>query len=243
MESGFVYRWHDKKHDRYYIGSHWGPENDGYICSSSWMKQAYKHRPYDFSRNILARIVTSHKDLLLEENKHLQTIDPQELGKKYYNLRNTCDWAWVGDKSRYKTIGENISAAKKGVPLTEAHKAALRGPRKFKHTNEWKAANAERLKQQWTDGTRKPQGPISQSHKDAISAANSGKKLSSETKDMIRMSQSKEYIIVWNSGKEEIVKGLKLFGVSNSIPYVTLRNALKKQTPIPKYDISRVLAA
>lgn len=40
---GFVYIWRDKKHNRYYIGCHWGTTDDGYICSSPWMKQAYKH--------------------------------------------------------------------------------------------------------------------------------------------------------------------------------------------------------
>ena len=44
---GFVYIWRDRKHNRYYVGSHWGHTGDGYICSSSWMKQAYKRRPDD----------------------------------------------------------------------------------------------------------------------------------------------------------------------------------------------------
>jgi hypothetical protein len=50
---GFVYIWFDRKHKRFYIGCHWGKENDGYVCSSPWMKQAYKHRPQDFKRKIL----------------------------------------------------------------------------------------------------------------------------------------------------------------------------------------------
>lgn len=51
--SGFVYIWRDRKHKRYYIGSHWGTPDDGYICSSPWMRQAYKHRPLDFKRRVL----------------------------------------------------------------------------------------------------------------------------------------------------------------------------------------------
>ena len=31
---GFVYIWFDRKHKRYYIGCHWGHEDDGYVCSS-----------------------------------------------------------------------------------------------------------------------------------------------------------------------------------------------------------------
>ena len=38
---GFVYIWYDRKHKRYYIGSHWGSEDDGYICSSTHMNHAF----------------------------------------------------------------------------------------------------------------------------------------------------------------------------------------------------------
>ena len=51
-EYGFIYLWRDRKHNRYYVGCHWGTTDDEYICSSRWMKQAYKHRPYDFKRKI-----------------------------------------------------------------------------------------------------------------------------------------------------------------------------------------------
>ena len=50
---GFVYIWFDKKHRRYYVGCHWGNEYDGYVCSSSWMNQAYRIRPQDFKRRII----------------------------------------------------------------------------------------------------------------------------------------------------------------------------------------------
>ena len=56
---GFIYVWYDKKHKRYYVGSHWGHEDDGYICSSSWMRKAYRRRPSDFRRRIIARVTTS----------------------------------------------------------------------------------------------------------------------------------------------------------------------------------------
>lgn len=36
---GFVYIWFDRKHHRFYIGCHWGHEEDGYICSSNWMRE------------------------------------------------------------------------------------------------------------------------------------------------------------------------------------------------------------
>ena len=57
---GFVYIWRDRKHKRYYVGSHWGTETDQYICSSSWMKNAYKRRPQDFKRRVVARVAHRH---------------------------------------------------------------------------------------------------------------------------------------------------------------------------------------
>lgn len=53
---GFVYLWHNKKHKRFYIGSHWGTEDDGYLCSSNWMRKSYYRNPQDFKRRILSKI-------------------------------------------------------------------------------------------------------------------------------------------------------------------------------------------
>ena len=39
---GFIYIWYDRKHQRYYLGRHWGTENDGYICSSNKMREDRK---------------------------------------------------------------------------------------------------------------------------------------------------------------------------------------------------------
>ena len=85
---GFVYIWYDRKHKRYYVGCHWGNENDGYICSSKWMNDSYKRRPKDFRRIILKTNITNKKELLEEEYKWLNLIKDGELGKRYYNLHN-----------------------------------------------------------------------------------------------------------------------------------------------------------
>jgi hypothetical protein len=83
---GFVYLWFDRKHKRYYIGSHWGTEDDGYVCSSPWMIKAYKIRPEDFKRRIIIKIYKSRKDLLEEEYRWLSMISDEEIiNKKYYN--------------------------------------------------------------------------------------------------------------------------------------------------------------
>ena len=112
--SGFVYIWYDRKHKRFYIGSHWGSSNDGYICSSSWMKQAYKHRPHDFKRRIVAVVETDRASLLKEEQRWLEMMQPHEMKIRYYNLQTTSGYRWHTEEEDRKTIGQKISAAKMG---------------------------------------------------------------------------------------------------------------------------------
>ncbi len=120
---GFVYMWHDcakskqngpDKIKRYYIGSHWGNEYDGYICSSKWMREAYKRRPKDFKRRILTRNIQDRKETVVKEYQWLQLIKNTELGKKYYNLANHEFNHWTTCPDSAKTIGEKISIANKG---------------------------------------------------------------------------------------------------------------------------------
>lgn len=96
---GFVYIWFDRKHKRFYIGCRWGTETDGYICSSVWMKNSYKRRPQDFKRKILSR-TTNQQNLLDEEYYWLKMIKPEELGKKYYNLRQHHHGHWTTNKNK-----------------------------------------------------------------------------------------------------------------------------------------------
>ena len=106
---GFVYIWFDRKHKRYYIGCRWGRACDGYVCSSSWMKQAYKHRPYDFKRRLLKTNITDKFKLLEEEYKWLSLIQDEELGKRYYNLHNHHFGHWSANSESYITTTEKIS--------------------------------------------------------------------------------------------------------------------------------------
>lgn len=107
---GFVYLWYDRKHKRFYLGCHWGREDDGYICSSTWMRQGYKLRPLDFRRRILKRDIEK-KDLHAEEYNWLKLIKDEELGKKYYNFHNHHFQHWSVDESRRKFVGKKISNA------------------------------------------------------------------------------------------------------------------------------------
>jgi hypothetical protein len=124
---GFVYIWYDRKHKRYYIGSHWGTEDDGYICSSPWMKQGHKHRPTDFKRKIIKKF-DSREDMIDEENRYLSMIDDEERGKKYYNLRNTSFGHWATHNDSRKTTKERISInTKKAMARPEVREKVSRG--------------------------------------------------------------------------------------------------------------------
>ena len=106
---GFVYIWYDSKNKRYYIGSHWGTEDDGYICSSRWMRTAYKRRPSSFKRRIISRIYTCRKDLLIKEYTWLSMIKQEELkGIRYYNMNNFQNGHWIAEDYA-KTVQERIS--------------------------------------------------------------------------------------------------------------------------------------
>lgn len=112
-KQGFVYVWFDSYRKMYYVGSHWGHENDGYICSSTRMRKAYRRRPQDFKRRILSRVTTSKQDLLDEEYRYLSMIDQSELGRKYYNLTNHKNGHWMTVDEKAKTLKERISAKTK----------------------------------------------------------------------------------------------------------------------------------
>lgn len=85
--TGFVYIWRDRKRKMFYIGSHWGPEDDGYICSSNRMRDAYRRRPEDFKRRILETNIQDRKNLLENEEKWLKKAENKK--ERYYNLHFT----------------------------------------------------------------------------------------------------------------------------------------------------------
>lgn len=113
---GFVYLWRDRKHKRYYVGSHWGRTIDSYICSSTWMRNSYKRRPKDFTRKIIKNNILTRKDTFLVEEKYLKMIKDEELGKKYYNLCNKIKGHYSLYPETMKTVGEKISASHKADP-------------------------------------------------------------------------------------------------------------------------------
>ena len=172
---GFVYIWYDRKHKRFYIGCHWGTEDDGYICSSSWMKQAYEKRSQDFKRRILVSNITDRSQIYIEEQKYLDMIKKEEIKPlnempRYYNLCLSSKKPWHQYDEKVKTIGEKISAAKKGKstgPCSEETK------RKISKSNRGKVRTSEHLEN------------MSKAQKGRVSP-NKGKKMSEEQKEHLR---------------------------------------------------------
>lgn len=127
---GFVYIWYDRKHKRYYVGSHWGTENDKYICSSTWMMQAYKIRPQDFKRRIIAHIYTSRKDLLEEEYRWLSMISEEDIkSKKYYNRTKHKNGHWTAEdyeKDIKKRISQKTKEAMRRPEVREKYLESMK---------------------------------------------------------------------------------------------------------------------
>lgn len=192
---GFIYIWFDRKHKRYYVGCHWGTEDDGYICSSSWMKKAFKNRPEDFKRRILKTNISYRPDMYIEEQKWLNMIKYNEIkpinsNPRYYNLNLSVGDLWHKYDEKIKTIGEKISIAKTGKStgpcspekaakiseakkkkfaeqggMSDEHRLALTGIKKKPHTDEWKSENSKRMKDQWSDPNNERRKNISEAAK------------------------------------------------------------------------------
>jgi hypothetical protein len=125
---GFVYIWFDRKHKRYYVGSHWGTIEDGYVCSSSWMKKAYKIRPQDFKRRILSYVYTNRTDLYESETRFLSMMKEEEIRVRYYNLNIKRANHWSADECVAKSLKEKISEkTKEAICKPEIREKYLKG--------------------------------------------------------------------------------------------------------------------
>jgi hypothetical protein len=276
-KSGFIYIWRDKKHNRYYVGCHWGFEDDGYICSSSWMRQAYLHRPKDFKKRYIKRNIMKRDEMFNEELRYLHMIKPEEIKIRYYNLNIRNNEIWHKYPENIKTIGQKISLMKtgkntgprdasvgknislsktesfkkrrleneNGKAFTQEHIENMRQSKleaNHKQTDEWKKAQSELLKEQWNSGQRnRNPGPLSDEHKLKLSIANKGKQLKQSQIDLLKINNSKKYIITKFSGEIIEINGLKEYSKNNNIPYVTLRKCVELHRPIKKFNISSII--
>ena len=180
---GFVYIWYDRKHKRFYIGSHWGTIEDGYICSSRWMHKAKRRRPDDFKRRIIEVVGSDRKELYIREQYWLSMIKDEEIRHKYYNLNKFVKDPWYQHPDKRLTIGQKISKSKKGKSpnndpqmliergkkisakmsgrtFSAEHKEKLRQAKLGKkQTEQQKSRRSESLKLAWANGSRPRKKP------------------------------------------------------------------------------------
>ena len=196
---GFVYIWRDKKNNRYYVGCHYGTIDDGYICSSNWMRDAFRRRPSDFRRRIIITNLT-RKEMYLEEQRMFSMIKPEELKTRYYNLRlNTTLEPWHADPDKLLTVGQKISKAntgrkspctperarkisegKKGKPIILTEEGRAKRVEASKNrivSDEQKQKISEGVKKHFKENGHNCTGTtLSEEHKEAISRKLKGRK-------------------------------------------------------------------
>tara|TARA_R110000803_G_C11845025_1_gene305095 strand:- start:73 stop:675 length:603 start_codon:yes stop_codon:yes gene_type:complete len=121
---GFVYKWNDFYNGKYYIGSHLGDVNDGYVGSGSYFKKAYNKRKDFFSREILY----VGKDYIELEEFFLKELDAMN-DKNSYNLTNNARGVSIqSEESKLK-----ISQSKKGnTYFSKEHRRKLSEKKKGK---------------------------------------------------------------------------------------------------------------
>jgi hypothetical protein len=124
MTTSFVYIWHDTKRNKFYIGSHRGTLDDGYVGSNKHLIMKYKSRPFTFKRRILEiHENITQKELLEREQSWLNLIKDSELhGEKYYNEKKV---AAGGD------IISTLTEEKKRLHKERSIAARLRGHSKW----------------------------------------------------------------------------------------------------------------
>jgi hypothetical protein len=145
-------------------------------------------------------------------------IKPEEIKLRYYNLRTTSNEIWLKYPEHIKTMGQKISAAKKGKstgPCTEetrqkiiiatkgvkktyteeSYQRLLNSQKGRLHTEEWKEENSQRLTKQWASGERKGHASTEESRRKQ-SEANKGKQFTIPTEES-RAKQSKARKALW----------------------------------------------
>jgi hypothetical protein len=86
--NSFIYIWTDNFLKKYYIGSHIGNIEDGYLFGGIDIKKEYKKRPNDFERKILSyHIVNSNEEIRLIEKDYLVKYDVEN-NSNFYNRTN-----------------------------------------------------------------------------------------------------------------------------------------------------------
>lgn len=161
-----------------YIGVHKGTPDDGYVCSSKYMKEEYKSRPEDFFREILE--YGTYSECQSKETELLKSVSAAK-NPLYYNRHNGDGKLYAPEVMSEKTK-QKIAASHKGRKKTEETKqrmsAAKRGTKLGPHTDEHRRKISQSCgnmplerKQKIADAMRgKAKPPRTQEHIDKITA-------------------------------------------------------------------------
>lgn len=241
-KTGFIYLWFDHKHKRFYLGSHLGTEDDGYICSSKWMKQSYKRRPDDFKRRILRKNIK--KSILKEEeSKWLNLIKNEELGKKYYNLSKIMNGnGWEKDKPRSEKTKTKISKSLKS-----------RYEKDYSPWNKGKTdVYSEETKKRISINVKKALNSLPKCDQEKMEASyfkigqtpwNKGNSDHSKNiwKNNPNSGTSKKYLIIFSDGRKEEIINLAKYCRDNKLSKTQIYKCMKTKTPYKEMYIERIL--
>ncbi|MAF25581.1 hypothetical protein CL634_08435 [bacterium] len=161
MSRGFVYRWTNSINGNWYIGSHEGTTDDGYVASGMLLIRAInKHEIKNFHRDIMYR-----GDDFREQEGIILTILDAANDPKSYNLKNT---AFGGLTTRFSPM------------LGKKHTAETK--RKMSLASKGKKKSLEHRK---NIGRRHKGKIVSEETRSKLRACNIGKTHTEETKRKI----------------------------------------------------------
>ena len=114
---GFVYRWYDTSNGKFYIGSHKGTPDDGYLGGGVLFRRAYAKRPESFIREIIYKGVHYR-----EYEQTILDYEDAANNNMFYNLVNH---AWGGSPkglSKKASTRIKMSEAAKGKRKSDKHR-------------------------------------------------------------------------------------------------------------------------
>ncbi len=162
MVTGFVYIWRNNINLKWYLGSHKGHQDDGYIGSGKVFKIALKKYGIE---NFTRHIVYEGEDFRLVEEEMLMLLDAAD-DMRCYNLKNharggghkrahsseTKAKISASQKGRKRLTPKSaetrakISAIHKGKTISEEHKAKISAARKKEKRGPPSAETREKMR-------------------------------------------------------------------------------------------------
>lgn len=152
LHEAFLYCWTNTAVGKMYIGYHVGTEDDGYVCSSKYMKKEYKESPELFTRQIIA--YGTEDDIRNLETTVLTALDAAN-DEQFYNLSNYArprKTGWRHSPYSKQKISEAGHGNKRSCGPSERKRVANTGKRR---TDEQRARV-----HLWTKGNKSNTGRV-----------------------------------------------------------------------------------